>query len=143
MVQWRLTPRYPGSDPQLRRARIATLGARGTALLTSLIMPGIGLLFERSAFGDRPAQRRVTLGAGTAVGRCRAYQGQLAHRSDRLFGGCADDQTHGAGRGFSVSITSGCAAVGVYPVIRATTVVPSVMTPRSINVNMPYNILAT
>ncbi|MDQ4104921.1 MAG: histidine kinase [Actinomycetota bacterium] len=42
-------PEAPGSDPQLRRARIATLGALGAALLTSLIMPGIGLLFERSA----------------------------------------------------------------------------------------------
>ncbi len=39
----------PRSDPQLSRARIATLAALGTTLLTSLIMPGIGLLFERSA----------------------------------------------------------------------------------------------
>ncbi|MGH3910007.1 MAG: hypothetical protein ACRDRM_04165 [Pseudonocardiaceae bacterium] len=41
----------PGSDPQLRRARIATLAALGTTLLTSLIMPGIGLLFERARCG--------------------------------------------------------------------------------------------
>ena len=44
-----MAPEAPGSDPRLRRARAATLGALGTALLTSLIMPGIGLLFERSA----------------------------------------------------------------------------------------------
>ena len=44
-----MAPEAPGSDPRLRRARTATLGALGTALLTSLIMPGIGLLFERSA----------------------------------------------------------------------------------------------
>ncbi|MGH3589120.1 MAG: hypothetical protein ACRDQ0_22660, partial [Pseudonocardia sp.] len=44
-----MAPEASGSDPQLRRARIATLAALGTALLTSLIMPGIGLLFERSA----------------------------------------------------------------------------------------------
>ena len=49
MVRVAMAPEAPGSDPQLRRARTATLGALGTALLTSLIMPGIGLLFERSA----------------------------------------------------------------------------------------------
>ncbi len=49
MVRVAIGPEAPGSDPQLRRARIATLGALGAALLTSLIMPGIGLLFERSA----------------------------------------------------------------------------------------------
>jgi hypothetical protein len=49
MVRVAMAPEAPGSDPQLRRARIATLAALGTALLTSLIMPGIGLLFERSA----------------------------------------------------------------------------------------------
>lgn len=38
-----------GSDPRLRRARIATLASLGTALLTSLMLPGIGLLFESSA----------------------------------------------------------------------------------------------
>lgn len=43
-------PMAPGSDPQLRRARIATLAALGTALLTSLVMPGIGLLFEPSVW---------------------------------------------------------------------------------------------
>ncbi|MGH4001921.1 MAG: sensor histidine kinase, partial [Pseudonocardiaceae bacterium] len=37
------------SDPQLRRARTATLAALGATSLTSLIMSGIGLLFERSA----------------------------------------------------------------------------------------------
>lgn len=49
MVRVAMVPEAPGSDPQLRRARWATLAALGVALLTSLIMPGIGLLFERSA----------------------------------------------------------------------------------------------
>lgn len=48
MVRVAMAPEASGSDPQLRRARIATLAALGTALLTSLILPGIGLLFERS-----------------------------------------------------------------------------------------------
>lgn len=49
MVRVAMDPEAPGSDPQLRRARIAALGALGTVLLTSLVMPGIGLLFEPSA----------------------------------------------------------------------------------------------
>jgi two-component system, NarL family, sensor histidine kinase DesK len=48
MGQVAMDPDVPGSDPQLRRARVATLAALGAASLTSLIMPGIGLLFERS-----------------------------------------------------------------------------------------------
>lgn len=48
MVRVAMAPEAPGSDPQLRRARVAALGALGTAVLTSLILPGIGLLFERS-----------------------------------------------------------------------------------------------
>ncbi len=48
MVRVAMDAEASGSEPQLRRARIATLGALGTAVLTSLILPGIGLLFERS-----------------------------------------------------------------------------------------------
>jgi two-component system sensor histidine kinase DesK len=48
MGQVAMDPEVPGSGAQLRRARNATLAALGAALLTSLIMPGIGLLFERS-----------------------------------------------------------------------------------------------
>ncbi|MGH3942367.1 MAG: hypothetical protein ACRDTG_27855 [Pseudonocardiaceae bacterium] len=48
MVRVVIDAEVPGPDPQLRRARLAALAALGTALLTSLIMPGIGLLFERS-----------------------------------------------------------------------------------------------
>jgi signal transduction histidine kinase len=48
-------PDLPGADPRLRRPRLATLASLATLVLTSLLMPGIGLLRE-------PAARWVVLG---------------------------------------------------------------------------------
>lgn len=43
-----IDPESPAQDLRLRRARAATLASLGVALLSSLLMPGIGLLFETS-----------------------------------------------------------------------------------------------
>lgn len=67
MVLVAMAPEATGSDPQLRRARIAALG---TALLTSLILPGIGLLFERSPL-------RIVLGVLGIVAFVAAQAGAL------------------------------------------------------------------
>ena len=70
MVRVAIDPEVPGPDPQLRRARLATLAALSTALLTSLIMPGIGLLFENRALW-------IVLGALGIVAFVAAQAGAL------------------------------------------------------------------
>lgn len=91
MVLVAMAPEAPGSDPQLRRARIATLAALGTTLLTSLIMPGIGLLFERSAMwivlGVLGIVAFVAAQAGALYGVVTPWMAEVTRR--RLLAGFA------------------------------------------------------
>lgn len=59
-----------GADPGLRRARLVTLAALGSVVLTSLVFPGIGLLSE-------PAPEWIVLGAIGILGFVASEVGAL------------------------------------------------------------------